>query len=103
VSPDDVLEDLARVLSGVERGEHGVHRPRPDRLAAFDQADELVDDRAGLPDARVVALERQPVAAEEKGDAKPIAESGEDAVVDRGELGRDLVGNRENFLQREGV
>ena len=48
----------------------------------------------------VVALEREPVAAQEDGDLEAVAERVEDAVVDRGELGRDLVGDRENFLQR---
>jgi hypothetical protein len=100
VPPDHVLEDLARVLCGVQRSEDGIHCSRADRLAALDQLDELVNDRAGLTDARVVALERQPVAAEEEGDAEAVAKRVEDAVVDRGELGRDLVGNRENFLQR---
>ena len=100
MAPDDVLEDLARVLGGVERGENRVHGPRPDRLAALDQLDELVHDRAGLADPRVVALEREAVAAQEQSDAEAVSKRVEDAVVDRGELGRDLVGNRENFLQR---
>jgi hypothetical protein len=100
VSPDDVLEDLARVLGGVERSENRVYGPRPDHLAALDQLDELVHDRAGLADPDVVALERETVATKEQSDAEAVSKRVEDAVVDRGELGRDLVGNRENFLQR---
>jgi hypothetical protein len=100
VPPHDFLEDLPRVLVGIERGENGVHRARPDRLSPFDELDELVDHRAGLADARIVALERQAIPAQEQGDAEAVTKRVEDAVVDRGELGRDLVGNRENFLQQ---
>ena len=57
---------LADVLGLVERGEHGVDRARPDLVPALDQLGELVDDRAGLDDVRVVALDRQPVAAQQR-------------------------------------
>jgi hypothetical protein len=87
-------------LRGVEGGQNGIDGSRADCLPALDELDELVDDRAGLPDAALLSLESKAVAAEKEGDAEAIAEGVEDAVVDRGELGRDLVGNRENFLQR---
>jgi hypothetical protein len=68
-------------------------------MPALDELDELVDDRAGLPHLLVVALEGQPVAAQAESDAETVAEGVEDAVVDRGQLSRDLIRDRENFLQ----
>ena len=64
VPPDDVLEDVADVGRLVERAEHGVDRVGADLVAALDELDELVDDRARLGDLLVVALERQQVAAQ---------------------------------------
>ena len=64
MAPDDVVEDLAHVLGLVERGEHGADRVRPDLVAALDELDELVDDRARSRDVLVVAAERQAVAAQ---------------------------------------
>ena len=98
VAPDDVLEDLADVLGLVERAEHGVDRARADLVAALDQLDELVDDRAGLGRRSVVALERQPVAAQADREPQPLAERVEHAVADGRELGGDVVRDRENFL-----
>src|SRR3712207_6383125 len=48
VAPDDVFEDVADVLGLVERAEDRVDGRRPDVVAAFDEVDELVDDRARL-------------------------------------------------------
>jgi hypothetical protein len=52
-----------------------------------------------LADLLLVALEREPVAAEANGAAETIAESAKNAVVHGGELGGDLVRDRQNFLQ----
>ena len=52
VAPDDVVEDLAHVLVGVERAEHGVDGVRADLVAALDELDELVDHLARLVDLR---------------------------------------------------
>ena len=98
VAPDDVLEDVAEVLGLVERGEHGVDRVRADVVAALDELHELVDDRARLGDLRLVALDRQLVAAEADRAAQPVAQRLEHAVADPGELGRDLVRDGENLL-----
>jgi hypothetical protein len=68
-------------------------------VASFDEVDELVDDGAGLSHLDVVALEGQPVAAQPEGDAEAVAEGVKDAVVDRGQFGRDLIRDRQNFLQ----
>ena len=65
VAPDDVVEDVADVLRLVERAEDGVDRRGPDLVAALDQLDQLVDDGARLGDARLVALDRQAVAAQQ--------------------------------------
>ena len=100
VAPDDVLEDVADVLGLVERAEHGVDGARADLVAALDQLDELVDDRARLGDAGVVALERQLVAAQADRAVEPLAQRVEHAVADAGQLGGDVVRDRENFLQR---
>ena len=48
--PDDVLEDVADVLGLVDRVEDRVDRAGADLLAALDELDELLDDRARLRD-----------------------------------------------------
>ena len=95
VSPDDVLEDVADVLGLVERAEHRVDRARADLVAALDQFDELVDDRARLGDARVLALQGQLVAAQADRAVQPLAQRAEHAVADAGQLGGDVVRDRE--------
>ena len=100
MAPDDVLEDVADVLGLVERAEHGVDGRRADLVAALDELDELVDDRARLGDARVVALERQLVSAQADRAVEPLAQRFEHAVPDARQLGGDVVRDRENFLQR---
>jgi hypothetical protein len=72
-------------------------------VTALDELDELVYDRPGLGDARVVALEGQLVATEADRAVEPLAERSEHAVPDAGELGCDVVRDRENFLQRSTV
>src|SRR5439155_18212559 len=59
VTPDDVLEDRADVLSLVERVEDRVDCARADLLPGLDEVDELVHHRARLGDLRVVALDRE--------------------------------------------
>ena len=98
VAPDDVVEDVADVLGLVERGDDRAHRVRADRVTALDELDELVDDRAGLGDTRVVTGEREPVAAERDRAAEPFAQRVEHAVADAGELRRDLVRDGEDLL-----
>ena len=100
VAPDDVLEDVADVLGLVERGEHGVDRVRADLVAALDELDELVDDRAGLGDVLVVAVEREPVAAQRDRAVEPLAQRVEHAVADARELSGDLVRDIENLLHQ---
>ena len=73
---------------------------RADLVAALDQLDELVDDRARLGDPRVVALQRQPVAAEPDRAVQALAQRPEHAVSDARQLGGDVVRDREDFLQR---
>ena len=58
---------------------------------------------ARLADLVVVAFERQAVSRSRTAHAEPVAERVEDAVVDRGQLGRDLVRDRQNFLQVDPV
>ena len=99
VAPDDVLEDLAEVLRLVERAEHGVDGARADLVAALDQLDELVDDRPRLGDVR--ARRPRSSAGCRAGrivQPKPVAQRVEHAVADARELGRDVVGDGENFL-----
>jgi hypothetical protein len=67
-------------------------------VAALDQLGELVDDRPSLDHIRVVALDRQPVAAQLQRDPQPLAECVEHAVADSCELGGDVVRDGENFL-----
>jgi hypothetical protein len=64
VAPDDVFEDLARIVSGVDCCDDGVDRPGADGLTPFHELDELVDDRAGLADLAVVTFEREAVPAQ---------------------------------------
>src|ERR687891_454405 len=100
VAPDDVLEHLARILGGVERGEDRVDGARPDRVAAFHELDELVHHQARRVDLAVVTLEGELVAAETDGAPHSVAQSAKDPVVDGGQLRCDLVGDREDLLQR---
>jgi hypothetical protein len=60
-------------------------------VAAFDEIGELVDDGARLLDVWLVALDREPVAAQHDRAAEPVSKGTEHAVADRGELSRDLV------------
>src|SRR5579859_996739 len=98
VPPDHVLEDLADVVRLVDRADHGVDRSRPDLVPALDQLDELVDHGPGLRDVHLLALDRQPVAAEQNRAVEPVAERVEHAVADRGELGGHVVRDVEDFL-----
>ncbi len=98
MAPDDVLEDLTHVLDLVERAEHGLDCRRPDLVPAFDELDQLVDDRPRLGHALVVALDRQPVPAQANRATKALAERFEHAVADRGELSSDVVRDRKHLL-----
>ncbi len=99
MTPDDVLEDVADVGRLLERPEHRVDGARTDRVARFDELDELVEHGPRAFDVVLLAVERQPVASQHDRAAEAIAQRLEDAVVDRGQLGRDLVRNREDVLQ----
>ena len=103
MAPDDGVEDLAHVLVGLERAEHGVDRVRADLVAALDQLDELVDHLARLGDVRVVALERQLVAAQPDRALEALAQGVEHAVADPRELGGDGVRDVERVLHRPSV
>ena len=103
VAPDDVVEDLAHVLGLVERGEHRADGVRPDLVAALDELDELVDDCARGDDLLVVAAERQAVAAQRDRALEPLAQRVEHAVLDAGELGRDLVRDVQYLLHQSAV
>jgi hypothetical protein len=98
--PDDVVEDLADVLRLLERRKDRVDGRRADVVAALDQIGELVDHGPGLLDVRLVALDRQPVSAQDDRAPEPVAQGAEHAVADRGQLGRNLVRDRENLLHR---
>src|SRR5438874_2889924 len=100
MAPDDVAEDVLHVLGLVDRVQHGVDRGRADLLPRLDQLDELVHDGARLCDVDVVAGDRQPVPAEQDRAFQPVAERIEDAVADRGELGRDVVGDIEHLFRQ---
>ena len=63
-----------------------------------DELEEIVDDRARLGHVHVVAGDRQPVPAQQDRALEPVPERVEHAVADRGQLGRDVVGNIESLL-----
>ena len=98
MAPHDVVEHVADVLGLVECRHHRADRVGADRVAAFDELHELVDDRPRLGDARFVPGERQPVAAQRDRAAQPLPQRVEDAVGDTRELRRDLVRNGEDIL-----
>ena len=98
MAPDDVLEHVADVLRLVERSDDSADRVGADRVASLDQLDELVEHGPGLRDARLVAGQRQAVAAQRDRAAEPLAQRVEHAVADPGQLGRDLVRNCEDVL-----
>ena len=69
-----------------------------DLVTALDQLDQLVDHLARLLDVRVVAVERQLIAAQAHGALQTVAERVEHAVADPGQLGRDRVRDIEGLL-----
>jgi hypothetical protein len=91
MAPDDVVEDLADVLGLLKRGHDRIDGRRADLVAALDEVGEFVDDGSRLLDAWLVALDREPVAAQHDRAAEPFPKGAEHAVADRRELGRDLV------------
>ena len=103
MTPDDVVEDVAHVFGLIERSENRSDRVGADLVPALDQIHQLVDDSAGCGDVAVLAPERQPVAAESDRAMKPLAKRVEDAVLDPGELGRNLVGDVQHLLHRRSV
>ena len=72
-------------------------------MPALDELGKLVDHEAGLADLALVTLERELIATEADGATHAVAERAQDPVVHGGQLGRDLVGDRKRFLQREKV
>ena len=89
----------SRIALGlVERADHRVDGRRPDVVAALDELDELVHDRARLGDLGLLALDREPVAAQQDRAGEPVAQLVEHRVAHPGELRRDVVRDRENFL-----
>jgi hypothetical protein len=103
VAPDNVVEDLADVLRLLQRGHDCIDGRRADVVTALDEIGELVDNGSRLLDVWLVALDREPVAAQHDGAAKPFPKRAEHAVADRCELGRDLVRDRKNLLHRGSV
>jgi len=98
VAPDDVPEELLHVLGLVDRIQHGVDGRRPDRLARFDELDELVQHGARLRDVEVLTLDRDPVAAQVDRALEPVPQRLQHAVADPAELRGDVVRNIENLL-----
>ena len=89
--PDDVLEDVADVLRLVERGQDRADCVRADLVAALNQLDQLLDDRARRGDMLLVAVQGQPVPAQGNRRSELLSQRIEDAVLDARELRRDLV------------
>ena len=87
----------------LERAQHRVDGLRADLVAALDQLDELVDDLTRLPDLRVVAVERQLIAAQADRAAETVAQRVEHALPHPRQLGRNRIGNIENFLHLNSV
>ena len=89
----DVSNDVAAELAGISDGVLDALR---DRLGCTIL---LRGNRLTIEgDDASVAGDRQPVAAQEDRDLEAIAQRVEDAVADRGELGRDVVGDIENLF-----
>ncbi len=98
MAPDHVAEDVLDVFGLVDGVEDSVHRRGPDLLTGLHQLDQLVDDGARLRDVHVVSRDREPVPAEENRDFETVAESVENAVADRRQLGGDVVGDIESLF-----
>src|SRR5207253_1256902 len=81
VPPDDVLEDVADVLGLVQRPHDRVDGARTDLVAPLHELDELVDHRPRARDAFVVALDRQPVPAQQDRAAAAVAGSASPPTV----------------------
>ena len=98
VPPDDVVEHVADVGRLVERGDHRADRVGPDRMAALDELDKLVDDRSRLGDPWPRPRRASAVPAQRDRAAEPLAQRVEHAVGDAGELRRNLVRNGQHVL-----
>ena len=72
-------------------------------MAALHEIHELVEDRAGCGDVRVIAPQREPVPAERDRALEPLAQRVEDSVLDARELGRDLVRDVQHLLHLAAV
>ena len=103
MAPDDVVEHRADVLRLVQRSEDGVHRRRPDVVAALHQLDELVDHGTRFDDARLLAFDRQAVPAQPDRAVEAVAQRVEHAVPHTRQLGGDFVGNVEDLLHAPSV
>src|SRR5207237_8540898 len=98
VTPADFVEDLADLCGLLEGREDRGNGGRADVVATLDQIRERVYDGPGLFDVRLVALDREPVPAQHDRAPEAVTQGAEDAVADRGELGRDFVRDGENLL-----
>ncbi len=95
VAPDDVVEDLGRILVGVEGAGHRLDRAGRDVVALLDQLDQLVDDRRALLDVAGVAVEGEDVAAQVQVAVEPLAQLPQHRVLGAGQLGGDGVVERQ--------
>ncbi len=98
MAPDDVVERVADRLRLVERADHRVDGRRPDVVARLDELDQLVHDRPRLGDLELLALDREPVAAQEDRAGEPVSQLVEDRVAHPRELRGDVVRDGENLL-----
>ena len=103
MAPDDVVEDVADVLRLVERARNRADGVRADLVTSFDELDQLVEHGPRLRDSFGVAVERQTVASKRDRAAEPLAQRVEHTVLDPGELGSHIVGDREHFLHELSV
>ena len=92
VAPDDVLEHPRGRLVRVERTRHRRDRPRADLMTARDQLGELAHDALAGVRLRLLAVERQQVAAQEHLALQMRLERAQHGVLAARQLDGDVVG-----------
>ena len=91
VAPDHILEHPRRRFMGIQRTRHRGDRARPHLMTGGDQLGELTHDTLADLRLRLLAIERQQVAAEEHLAVQLRLQRAQHDVLAARELGRNSV------------
>ena len=91
MAPDHVAEHRPHRLGALDRVGHRGHRARLDGPAGAHEPGELLDDLGRRADPRLLAAQREPVAAQGDREGQPPLELAQHPVLLAGELDGDAV------------